>query len=771
MATLAELVVKIGADTSALSKGLSEAANTIQNKMKAAEAGSKILLGAVSALGAAAVGVGVKSVIMAGNLEQSEIAFTTMLGSAQKAKDFLADLSDFAAKTPFEFEGLQNSSRQLLAFGFQAEQIIPMMTSIGNAVSGLGGGAFEIDRVTRALGQMKAKGKVSAEEMMQLAELGIPAWEILAEKIGVDIPTAMDMASRGAIPAAQAIEGIVAGMNERFPNMMEKQSTTLLSLWSTFKDNIGANMRVLGQEIIKTFDLKNKLQSAIETFEKFTGLLQDKGLKGAIAELIPPKTKALIVGVAGAIAGGLVPALFNMAAAFMATMIPLIPFMAAGAAIAGLAYLIYSNWGKIGDFFKNLWTGIKDTVTGAATAILEFIKNWGPLILAALLGPIGLIVYGIATHWDTIKQYTSTAWTTIKNTATQLGTALKDGIIGIWTGIRDFAVSIWDGIKNIVVGAFTWMYDHNYYFEALVDAIRAAWDRVTEWTTQTWNNIKTFVSNTWNGVVMAATKAWEAIKNAITAPIKNALSWLKTKWLEQIVWEDSIFNRIKSTITGVFINIRNFISGIVNNVFSRVTGTWSNITSTTSSYWSKVRNTISGIGSSIKNTLSGLASSAYNWGRNLLNSFINGIKSKISALTNIASNAASKVSRFLGFHSPAEEGPGKTADKWAPNLVRMYVEGIKAGIPNIRSAVQQMADSLSPINLPVAGSVGTYGVTIPAPVFQPATAKAGDRTSAADRGKIQIVIEKMYVRDDQDIKKIAEELHYLEERERRGQGK
>ena len=49
-----------------------------------------------------------------------------------------------------------------------------MMEAIGNAVSGLGGGAVEIERVVRALGQMQAKGKVTAEEMMRLAELGIP---------------------------------------------------------------------------------------------------------------------------------------------------------------------------------------------------------------------------------------------------------------------------------------------------------------------------------------------------------------------------------------------------------------------------------------------------------------------------------------------------------------------------------------------------------------------------------------------------------------------
>ena len=62
---------------------------------------------------------------------------------------------------------------------------------------------------------MKAKGKVSAEEMQQIAETGLPVWDMLAKKIGVDIPTAQEMAKDGAISVDDAINGIVGGM-ERY---------------------------------------------------------------------------------------------------------------------------------------------------------------------------------------------------------------------------------------------------------------------------------------------------------------------------------------------------------------------------------------------------------------------------------------------------------------------------------------------------------------------------------------------------------------------------
>ncbi|SMB97939.1 tape measure domain-containing protein [Thermanaeromonas toyohensis ToBE] len=173
---------------------------------------------------------------LAGEIEQANIAMETLLGSSEKAQEFIGNLADFAAKTPFEMPQLLEASRRLLAFGFGAEKIIPMLNAAGNAAAGLGLGAEGINRIIIALGQMKAKAKVSAEEMMQLTEAGVPAWDILAKAMGVTTAQAMKLSEKGLIPAEQAIEALVKGMEERFPNMMEKQSRSLFGLLSTLKD-------------------------------------------------------------------------------------------------------------------------------------------------------------------------------------------------------------------------------------------------------------------------------------------------------------------------------------------------------------------------------------------------------------------------------------------------------------------------------------------------------------------------------------------------------
>ena len=372
------LHAKLALDMREFKKSMGEAKSDLSGlkaKLNEAERGSS---GLARGLGVVATAVGafsLKSVAMAGSLEQTKIAFTTMLGSAEKADAFIKELYDFAAKTPFEIAGITDAARSLMAYGFEAERVLPIMTSVGNAVSALGGGEFEIQRVTRALGQMQAKGKVSAEEMMQLAELGLPVWQMLADNIGISIPEAMDKASKGGISAAEGINAILEGMNEKFPNMMDKQSQTLLGIWSNTKDMVSQIMVELGDEIIQTFDLKGRLKTVVDSLATLKDLLSEKGLAGIIEEM-SIVTKTAIVAIAGGITVALIPAFIALGTAIWTAMAPLLPFIAVGAALAGVAYLIHDAWSS------NLF-GIRSKAEAVASAVSSYFQTMIALVLGA----------------------------------------------------------------------------------------------------------------------------------------------------------------------------------------------------------------------------------------------------------------------------------------------------------------------------------------------------------------------------------------------------
>ena len=341
MKTIADLMVKIGADTSDFQKQM----KATQRQLKTTFGGSglefsKTLVAGVTAANAALAGLGAYAVKLAGNFQNAQVAFTNMLGSADKANAFIADLQQFAAKTPFNFSGLTQASQKMLAYGFTADQILPTLTAVGDAAAGLGAGQEGIDRITLALGQMGAKGKVSAEEMRQLTETGLPAWQMLADKMGVSISDAMDQVTEGTVSAETGITALVEGMENKFGGLMDQQSTTIQGSWSNLMDSLEQSATQLGLRISAALNLPQIFGSLSDTIQGFASDLQSSGISTALDNLIPPGLQIAIVAVSGAIIGGMIPALISMGIAAAAAMVPLLPYIAVGAAIAAVIYAI-----------------------------------------------------------------------------------------------------------------------------------------------------------------------------------------------------------------------------------------------------------------------------------------------------------------------------------------------------------------------------------------------------------------------------------------------
>lgn len=307
--------------------------------------------------------------------EQATTAFTNLLGSGEKANAFLKELAAFAAKTPFEFSELVPAAQKLVAMGFAARDVIPMLTAVGNAVAAMGGSAEQVNRVTTALSQMKAKGKVSAEEMMQLAEAGIPAWKILAESIGKSIPEAMKMAEKGTINADVAIRGLVEGMQKNFGGMMEKQSMTFAGMMSTISDT---SQQALGSVLEPLF---KQTTSAMQDFVAVLPLIQsgiesmDDSAKIAIVTFGGLTIAAGLAGIAlWAAIGGPVGIAVAASVAIM------------GVAVAGFATAAITNFGQLGSAITS-WTGKTTTsfvsIAGAMGAVVDGIAIFARVAIGA----------------------------------------------------------------------------------------------------------------------------------------------------------------------------------------------------------------------------------------------------------------------------------------------------------------------------------------------------------------------------------------------------
>lgn len=223
-----------------------------------------VFAGATAAAAAYALGVGVK--VAAAN-EQARISFDTLLKSSTASEKMMADLQQFAATTPFEFDQVRAGAQQMLAYGIAAKDVLPMLRIVGDAASAAPQGMAEgLERVTRAIGQMKGRGKVGSQEMLQLTEAGINAWEMLAKGIGKTVSETQALVEAGAINSGTGIKAILEGMQQQFGGNMQKQSQTILGQLSNLKDNFKLTMSEIGEDLMNAFNIKGIISGLSDAF-------------------------------------------------------------------------------------------------------------------------------------------------------------------------------------------------------------------------------------------------------------------------------------------------------------------------------------------------------------------------------------------------------------------------------------------------------------------------------------------------------------------------
>ena len=357
MATIAGLVVRIAGDTSGLRKEINAAQRQLNNAFGTkGMAFSKGMVKGMTAVGAAMGAMGVKALSEAAKLQQVQVAFTNLLGSAQKADNYIRKLYDFANNSPFSFEELAKGAQRLMAMGYEGEEALTTLRAIGDATAGIGNGTEGISRISLALGQIKAKGTVQAEEMRQLAENGIPAWDMLAKKLGVDVATAMKMVEKRSVSAKVGIEALTEGMAGRYGGMMAQQAEKIRGGWEVAMSGVQRVLAQTGLKIDETFDVAKNLRTFGLSLSKFSEEIADSGITGALLNLIPPGVQGAIVGIAGAITYTMIPALTAMAANAKIALVGFAPLAAklilAGAIIGGVAHVISEGMKQVAESRK-----------------------------------------------------------------------------------------------------------------------------------------------------------------------------------------------------------------------------------------------------------------------------------------------------------------------------------------------------------------------------------------------------------------------------------
>lgn len=182
-----------------------------------------------------------------GEFQQFEIAFETMLGSGQKAKGMISDLANLAATTPFDMKGVVNGAKQLLAYGFAANEITDTMRRLGDVSAGLG---LNLQDLTWLYGTTMVQGRLFTRDLMQFTGRGIPLTEELAKQFGVTKDKVSELVTAGKVGFPEVKKAIESLTNEggKFGGLMEKQSHSITGQVSNIKDTIEMAINDLGTQ-------------------------------------------------------------------------------------------------------------------------------------------------------------------------------------------------------------------------------------------------------------------------------------------------------------------------------------------------------------------------------------------------------------------------------------------------------------------------------------------------------------------------------------------
>lgn len=208
-----------------------------------------------------------------GEFQQLEVAFTTLLQSKEKADALMSQMVELAAKTPFDLQGVASGARQLLAYGFAAEDVTDVLTRLGNVAAGLG---LNLQDLTWLYGTTAVQGRLYTRDVMQFQSRGIDLAGELATQLGKTRAEISQMVTEGKIGFPEVQKAIENMTNEggKFYNLMQEQSKTITGLISNLGDAIDMMFNDIGksQEGVITSVLQGTI-SLVENYQKVLDIL------------------------------------------------------------------------------------------------------------------------------------------------------------------------------------------------------------------------------------------------------------------------------------------------------------------------------------------------------------------------------------------------------------------------------------------------------------------------------------------------------------------
>ncbi len=269
-------------DNTALRRGARESVSILHGIGTAAQREGDIIDNSFAKIGTAAAGIfaaaklkdyAVQVAKVRGEFQQLEIAFSTMLGSAEKGDKLMSQLIQTAATTPFGMADITKSAKQLLAYGVEADKVNDTLIRLGDIAAGL---SIPIGDLAYLYGTTMTQGRLFTQDLRQFMGRGIPLADELASQFGITKDKVGELVTEGKVGFPEVERAIISmtSAGSKFGGLMAAQSKTITGQISNIEDSIEQMFNTLGKQsegvINDTLDI---VSSVVDNWEKIGKVL------------------------------------------------------------------------------------------------------------------------------------------------------------------------------------------------------------------------------------------------------------------------------------------------------------------------------------------------------------------------------------------------------------------------------------------------------------------------------------------------------------------
>lgn len=322
MAETNEFYIRIGADVddamnklNRLSSQLSQLASNTQRSSNRISGSmgdaSKIISQAFGAMGlalttagitTAIIGIGKSALTTAAELEQIAVSFEVFTGSAEVAKNMLADLKNQALKSPMQFQDITKGAQTLLQYGLTAEQIVPVTRMLGDIS---GGNADRFSRLALAFGQVNASGRLMGQEARQMINAGFNPLKAISDSTGESMASLTQRMHDGQISVKEVGDAFISATSEggQFFGMADRQSQTLQGQFNKLSESVTFALAEIGNSLATAFDIKGAVSGILQFMNDLKTAMQSNEAVGQLLGLVFSGIKLAIKAVVAVLIG------------------------------------------------------------------------------------------------------------------------------------------------------------------------------------------------------------------------------------------------------------------------------------------------------------------------------------------------------------------------------------------------------------------------------------------------------------------------------------